>query len=386
MNLKQMIRNELDKDRGLANKIAEVAGFKNATPLYKFLNDADREMDNFNSLLKVVRYLFADREFEVMAAYCKTLDPNKKCARIAVEYAKSYRLDNLTKDLVEMLMNSKNAESKEWGQLYHIHTLSDNKVLSSTELIDMLTEIRIKTVEMKTYSRIIQIYNHFDQKHFDVMLQLADNIDSSLENISDEFTRKSFQCRVALIMVNIHLRNSSTEKAKYYAQTLLNNASTELYKSIAYLHLGNAHLLSNYDKSMHYLKLGLSVEAEAEHVKKYLRRSLTFLQNYWGKKPEFLDMNSDEIEDLHEKVFYYIKNNMNEDALQILDSIDLAKLNDNQKGFHFFYRGLMNNDRDLFIHSVTHFKLSGDKYYRTISLLELKRLGENEIVLHALSI
>src|SRR5690606_33351194 len=98
-DLKQMIRNEFDKDRGISKKIAEIAGYKNPTPLYKFLNEPSRELDNFYSLLKVVRALFPDRELELMENYLRTVDPNKKTARVGLEYAQVNNLTDLSDEL-----------------------------------------------------------------------------------------------------------------------------------------------------------------------------------------------------------------------------------------------------------------------------------------------
>jgi tetratricopeptide (TPR) repeat protein len=146
--------------------------------------------------------------------------------------------------------------------------------------------------------------------------------------------------------------------------------------------------MESYEKALKYLNEGLKITEKfnLENTKTQIIRSLNFVMNYWGEKPDYLNHNSNEIPDLHEVAFFYIRNSNYKMAIDILDSMNLDSMNELQKGFHYFYRGLIGNSKEYFYKSVTHFKMSGDCFYRKLPLIELRKLGEHEMILNALSV
>jgi tetratricopeptide (TPR) repeat protein len=384
-----MIKNELDKDKGLATKLAQVAGLANPSPLYKFLNEPDREMNDFKGLLEIVRYLFMDREKEIMHDYTLTLDPNGKCARISLEYSLSNRMYDITDTLIAKLSQSKNTDSREWALIYGIDRKVDKGEITLLESIDVIAEQRIKSKEMQSFGKMLQFYAYFKSRMFDMMFQISTGLEEKIKKINDNYIRFSYLCRLGLVMANVNLFSNNIDDARKYGRMVLDNTTQDSLRSVTYLQLGNAHIMENYEVSKDYLTQAYITCKNIENGKLRLiqvKRSLNFLNNYWGVKPEHLDFDSTEVSDVHEVAFYYIRSEQYEKAKVVLDGISNINMNDYQKGFHFFYRGLMSSEMDDFRNSVYHFKKSGDKYYRNLSLIELEKLGENPMVLKNFSI
>lgn len=386
-DLKQMIKNKLEDNKGLAEKIAEKAGFSNTSPLNKFINDPDREMENFNSLLIVIKELFGDREFELMSEYVMTLDPNKKAARYALEYAEVNNLGSLCDKLVDKLSNAKNATSKEWATVYSVRRKCETNKLNVTEVMDLLSECAIKSPELKIFTKIILLYKYMNDKLFDVMYDVLSTFDfDAINQITNEFIQKSYLCRAMLLKTSLYVRRNEIEEARECALTARDNSVSTRFDVFSRLQLGNTYILENYEKAEAFYNDGLNYIGSNKGYRKQLERSMSFLCNYWSKTPETLSHESADIEDIHEIAFNMIKQGQREEARDLLNSLDIENMKSNQKAFHYFYRGLMDNSKEMYYKSVENFKLSGDKYFRQISLIELKKLGEHEMVLHALSI
>jgi hypothetical protein len=47
--------------------------------------------------------------------------------------------------------------------------------------------------------------------------------------------------------------------------------------------------------------------------------------------------------------------------------------------------GLLLNDKSMFYKSVEHFNKCGEKFYKTLPILELKKAGESSYILDAIS-
>ena len=386
--LKQMIKNKMEKDRTLATKLAKLIGYANPSALYKFLNDPKRDFKEFNAILTIIRELFPEQEKELMMEVAQTLDPNKHITRVALEYATITKHEELKKYLIGKLAGTKNIESKDFAFIYELDDKLAKKEISSHEGIELINRKGFTSFEARVFSKIVLIHEYHALGLFDIMFDLSKIIDIEIKSIDDNYLSKCYKARLGLVMSNASLHKGYVDKARKYCNDILNSDVPETLKSIGYLYLGNSYIMESYNESLKYLEQGLYITEKYDY--KYynvqIKRSLNFLMNYWGVTPKYIDNISNDIADLHEVAFMYIRKNDKTMALQILDSINIDSLNNLQKGFHYFYRGLINNSKELFYKSVTHFKLTGEKYYLSLPLIELKKLGENEMILNALSV
>lgn len=388
--LKQMIKNEMEKDRTLATKLTKLIGYANPSALYKFLNDSKRDFKEFNAILAIIRELFPEQEKELMMEVTKTLDPNKHIARVALEYATINKHEELKKYLLEKLASAKNIESKDFAFIYDVYAKLSNGEIPSREGIQMINRKGFTSYEAQVFSRIVLMYEYyFRLELFDNILELMDIVKPELDDINDQYLKEQYKIRINLLMVAVCLHKGMVEESREYAYSILKCNNIPNYTEVTtLLNLGNSFIMEDYNKSFEYLKKGLdlAIKYNLENSITQLKSSLNFLMNYWGEEPKYLNFNSREIFDIHEIAFMYIRKGNKNKALEILNSINQDDMSNWQKGFHYFYRGLIDNNKENYYKSVTYFKLTGDRFYRQLPLIELKKLGENEVLLNALGV
>lgn len=388
-NLKKMFLNEIDKNKSLKYKYTQLAGFANPTALHKFLTEEKREMNNFDGLLNMVRFSFLDREKEIMDSYIRTLDPNGKCARVSLEYAICNRMHDLAYYLIDRLSKSNNAESKEWAALYLLDRKVENGEVSQFESIEIINGMRLKTKEGIIFSKLLQIYAYQEKRLFEMMFQISEGLEIMIKKLADNYMRYSYLCRLAIAMASVNIHQNKISEARRYGQLVLDNTTQDSLRYLAYINLGNSYMFDNPEKAIDYLNQARLICKGLDnnsYKMAEVERSLNFVMNYWEIPAEYLNFESTNISDIHEVAFYYIRNN-DRRGLQILESINIDDLTPSQKGFHFFYRGLATKDKKYFYESLKYFNIAGDKYYKQISLIELKKLGtEEDYILDALSV
>ncbi len=382
--LKQMLKNKIELEKGLVNKLVNISGLKSRSSLYKFLNEKDRELDNFEGLLDMVRFTFPQQEFEIMDTYLRDVNPNGKTARLSLEYASVNRFNELKMFMIEKLKDCQNAVSREWAKTYEIDQQVMDGQLSPNEANIMYDELTLKTQEMKVVSKVFMIYNYFDMNMIDRCQQVATFLEDGIAQIKKySFLRKSLLCRIGLI--NMHI--GSRDEAIRNGNLVFDNAVSELTKAVAYHNISIVYISESYDVAYSYLTKALEIykKHNSSNISS-TKQTINFLQNYWHKEPGFLDFTSNETFDLHEIAFYYIQKNQNDNAVAILDKINLEKESHFSKGFHYFYRGLISQRREDFFQSVIEFKYANQKMYCHFPLLELRKLGEDELTLKVLEI
>jgi hypothetical protein len=388
VKLKQLIKNKLEDDKTLANKLAQLAGFANATPIYKFLNEPNRELNDFQSLLIIVRELFPDQEYELLDEYLRQVDPNKKTARVGLEYATINHMYDLKKYLIEAMESCSNKESKEFAYFYKMDDeaskQTDKDVLLS--YIDKYIEFAPKTKEMIIFSKLCQIYVYYDLRLIDIMFQILASVENKLDEITDSFLKESYKKRIALLFSGILLHKGEVEKSREYAYYVISNQRENEEFPMIYMKLGNSYIFENFEKSKQYLMMGYKQATNAPLVKKNIERSLNFLCNYWGYEAEYLNFESNEVEDIHEVIYYLINQNRLDEAKERLLNINLDKLTEHQKGFHYYLRYKLDKNINNLYESLINFKKCGEHFYKHIVLIELKRIGLDDSLLKVLSV
>jgi len=388
VKLKQMIKNEMEKDKTLAKRITKLIGYANPSTLYKFLNNEKRDFEEFNTMLTIIRELFPDKEKELMMEIAQTLDPNKHITRVALEYATITKHEELKKYLIEKLAGAKNIESKDFAFIYELDDKLAKKEISSHEGIELINRKGFTSFEARVFSKIVLIYEYYKLGIIDILFDIAKLLNMELKSIEEKYLLQSYKARLGSVMTGVCLHKGLINEAREHGTNVINSDIPYSIKAVTHLFMGNSYIMESYEKALKYLNEGLKITEKfnLENTKTQIIRSLNFVMNYWGEKPDYLNHNSNEIPDLHEVAFFYIRNSNYKMAIDILDSMNLDSMNELQKGFHYFYRGLIGNSKEYFYKSVTHFKMSGDCFYRKLPLIELRKLGEHEMILNALSV
>lgn len=386
--LKQMIIEKCHENVIQQKELAKIAGYNPVGGGFsKWLNEPDRDITDFNGLIGVINKLFPYTESELMSDYAKSLDENRKTARYMLEYASVNNLKDLASYLRSKLTESRNSISKAWGEIYTIDHKAFTNQITLHESISMAAEyIHHEHPEVRAYSRLIQIYGYHDMKINTAVDELMELAEKDIDEIKDTFIRDSYGARLAVIAGHDYLHSGDVKNARLQGKKILLSSSCHNFKTLANLSIGNSYLFESFDKAKKYLKeaLELCYLQNDTYYSKQVRSSLNFLHNYWGK-PVPYQMVDDSISTSHDKAFQLIKQGDKETALLLLNSINLEECSECEKGFNYFYRGLISNSKEDYYTSIMHFKIIGEKFYRSAALIELQKIGENEVLLRTLS-
>jgi len=378
-----MIKNEIDKDTGLETRLALKMGYKNSSPLNKFWKHEEREMDNFNGLLILVRELFPDREFEIMEEYIRTINPKHYTARICLEYTQINKLNESHKYLLDSMKNCKSAKNEEWARLYQIDFDLVKGVITPLEANDKINELSLSSPELKAFANICKYYLFYDLSLIDSMERIKPVADFNISQIDDEYLKKSYTIRLECMSSEINLHKNKISKVRDTLK-IVEECDEDYHKTLLYLNLGNSYIFESYENAMKYMNKSLEIAKKHNFENRIIQAqsSITFVQNYYGYIPHYLNEESDRVSDIHEIAFFYIRQN-NPKGMELLNSIDVDGLTGLQKGFNFFYKGLATNNMKHFLMSVKCFSACGEKFYKNLPLIELKRLGVDEDILDA---
>jgi hypothetical protein len=390
-DLKSLLKNKFDQERGLAIKVAEKVGYKNPTPLYKFVDCTEREIKDFRILLDIVQMVFPKEYKKVMKNYIMSVHPNSIIARCSLEYSLVIRDYELFDYMIEKLECTDNKESQEWAKIYKIDRLIKLKMIDPMTAINNLQSEsdKLKSNEMKFFCRMLQFYYYYQLRMINVLSQLMSLTEGILENIKDEYMFNSYFSRLNLIKVDVAIHSGQTEEAMKYGEIVINSTKQELIKCLVHLQLGNANIIHSYERAMEHYNNSMEYAKQinlSDYNSVLVHRGINFVSSYWGKHTEYLDTNSNDPSDVHEVAFHYIKNNQIEKGLELLDSLDFENLNSYQRAFNCFYRGLAHNSLNFFYESIKYFNKIEEKYYKKLPIIELRKLGEKEYVLEALSV
>lgn len=386
--LKQLIADKCLKNVIQQKELAKIAGYNpTAGGFGKWLNEPDRDITDFNGLIEVVKKLFPYTESELMSDYAKSLDVNRKTARYMLEYASVNNLKDLASYLRNKLTESRNSISKAWGEIYTIDHKAFTSQITLHESISMAAEyLHHDSPEVRAYSRLIQIYGYHDMKINTAVDELMKLAEKDINEIKDTFIRDSYAARLAVIAGHDYLHSGDVRNARLQGKKILLSSSCQNFKTLANLSIGNSYIFESFDNAKKYLKNALEISYMQNDIyyAKQVRGSMNFLHNYWSKSVPY-QMDDNSISTLHDKAYQLINKGDKETALNILNSINLEDCSDCEKGFNYFYRGLISNSKDDYYTSIMHFKNINEKFYRNAVLIELQKIGENEVLLRTLS-
>jgi tetratricopeptide (TPR) repeat protein len=342
-------------------------------------------MESFCSLLTMVQELFPNREFEIMNEYIRSLDPNKKTARICLEYTQVNKQLKETHDyLLEALSNCSNKESNEMAKVYQIDNDVANGKIKPLEGITIFQSIKLKYPEAIAFATIGRYYIYHDLSLIDSMSLLEPIIEINIANVEGAFLKNSYEMRLNAITsaVNLHKNNINHVRSR---TDKIEECMNEYYKASKYITLGNSYTFESYDKAMEYFNKSLDIAVKNDYINRIIqaKRSINFIQNYWGHFPQYLDENSSETSDLHELSAYYVNIRDEKKALEILNKINIDEMTDLSKGFHFYYRGIATKSKEMFFKSLKHFNISGEQFYKNLPIIELKKMGIEDYILDA---
>lgn len=381
--LKERILQTLEKSRNIdQRKLAQIAHV-NESSISRYLNGHDEI--NFEGVLRIVKYLYLEQEREIMSEYIRT--QKSKNARYALEYCAMNHLWDLVEYLIGFLSESTNPVDKEWAAMYQLLLSRNEKILSPREQLNKIEVFKPKELEMQVLKSIFKAYIYHDLDELNALHLHVDGTDTLVKSIKSSFIQDSFNVRLSLILSQISLYSNDIELSRKYSLSIVNQRFFEDVKATAYYNLGLSYSLESYEKSVEYLNKALDFFIFRNNVGRIdqTRRLDSFIKTHWGVNFEFTH-NLDNHRSFLNYIYYLIKKGELSLAGEHINKLDIKELTEWDKGFYYYYKGLLSNDKTSFYNSVESFINLDDYFHLQLPLIELQRLGENEVVLRLLSL
>lgn len=385
LDVRKYISNAKSLDNTLLTRLGKVAGFSNTTPITKWLDNPDRELEKFSSLIAILKEVFGENANGALEVYVKTMDSSRQSTRNVLEYSRINKLNSLFETTLDILSKSNNRESKKWAKYYKVDADAANGNISLLESIKLANE-KTASLEMEVFTKLIQAYGYYDLGNYDMLKEMVKTMEFELGEIEDDFIRNSYTSRNLILQQGVNLFDGEMSKSREFGKRALEVTEDDNLLSLIYMHLGHASIFESFDKANDFLNKSLdySLKVGNERISRDIKSSLNFLHNYWSKDAPYLNHNSAHINDIQEVAFDLIRKGKNEEALKMIEVMNVEGLLEKEKGFNFFLKGLISNNKEDYYKSIVHYKNVGDKFLRNAPLVELQKLGENPILLEAL--
>lgn len=375
-HIKSMIKNKIENEKGLVFKLSHEIGYKNATPLYKFLNEPEREMESLTSLIKIINTLFKGREKELLNEYFKTLKCNGKLIRQALEYSMFHKLE-VRSELLNKIQLSTTSENKEWGIMYNLY---DNMHNDPIETLNVVNQTKVKSNSMLAFKGLLQVYSSYLTDIFQCSDELFDIYEERIHDIKNNFLRNSFLMRLYTVKSIINLDKGRIEECRKLCHELLDMCNDCYTEAIAYQTLGMSYLFESYNQGMDFLTNAKNrYQRNSGRSDGDIRNSINLHNVFWKKPIELIELKT--TQDKHDTVMYFVNVGDISEATTILESINYDTLSDRDKAFHWYCKGLVTGEIDCYYESIRHFKRIGDKYYIKFPIIQLKNFGKNDTLL-----
>lgn len=376
LSLKQMILNAIENQpRGYAETLAPIAGYAKGGALKKPLKEKDRDFDNFNGLVNLVKFLFPNEEKILLEEYSKTLDPCNKSARIMLEYLSCNRLLDSMKELIDRMLECNNKESREWAKIYSLQHewQTDFYGLDFNTLLNRLNEFKTKYVELNVFISILKCNCYYKNRMYKMSFELSHGIQQSLNALKEEYIISSYGVKFNEIMSYLSLRVfNEPDKAIEYAQNVLKFNVGQTFNAYAHYIIGCSHLFTNYEKSREHLCMSSNIytSLNRKDAADNVNEEIELLDIVWEKKIFSVYYNK-------EYKYYWLvknKNTINED----IESLNL------EAPFYNLIKGIKENNTNLILLSMILFVKNGDLFLANLPKFELLNRGHDENIVKEL--
>jgi plasmid maintenance system antidote protein VapI len=351
----------------------------NISTLSRFFNDSRETPPDLAA--KIVKTLLPEFETKFMMEYCSNLNKPKNI-KIAMEYCSTHRILDVLKMLIDQGLTDRNSEVIEFAKIYNYAHKSQTQSISPKELYEGVRYEKVSYDETKVLTRLLEVYSLHQQQHYDFMLASLGELESTIQNLEDEFFRGSYMCRLAQLLMITNLKVLNKPKtARKYAKMIIECKGLvgKSYLATAYSTAGQSYMFENVDKYVKYVSkaksiwLSLGQKGVAENVE----YNLQFTKILWG-----INTQDDFYIDEELKAYALIKKGEIEKGLAIINALEEK----DQKKFPIrsFIKGEATANVNDYWESMSLFKKRGDKFLSNLSRIRLLALGENEFVVNSL--
>ncbi|UOE93787.1 AimR family lysis-lysogeny pheromone receptor [Alkalihalobacillus sp. LMS39] len=381
-NIRDLLSKQLQANPSLHLKISEISGLTKEE-LDNFTMDKTIFLD-FGKILAIVNYVCPEVSSEVIKQYIETLDVNHPTAQQVLEYVFINRFD-YSYSFLKRMIRALNEENKYFATVYEQHYKD----------LGQLFQYDIKEVAnsptLHAFKTIMELYSLFRHDQIPTIIRKKDYVEYTINHfVQDEFIRNYYLLHHYRILMAILLDQNEINECRRMANEILHlkDRVGPNFSINANHVLGISFLFEDYDKGLEYL-----YETKELYRKRPsnghdgdIHSSINLHQIMWNREPEDLRPSSKKPSDIHDIAHYYISKNEFVLANEILSNIKESELSQRDSAFHFYYKGILEDDSDHLYKSIMLFKQIGNKFYIQLPINELKKKGMNPILLDTLLI
>lgn len=300
-----------------------------------------------------------------------------------LEMASFYALQRELLNLIDSVEDC-DKQLANWYEVYSLMLQRAQALIPSKELLQLIQYKASDDPDLFIIIRLLHAYACYDLKEFGQLRAVLSVIEKNINKMKNKQLQVFYRIRLNQITANVKLRMFHLDESRKKLKEIIVSCDNPLYVFSAYHTLGLSYLYEDYERGIRLLRQTLEMYNRYGLKRYYLgvRRSIVFYNNYWGKDLTYLIF-SNHIADIHERVHFEIRKGNIEKAKKILERIDVQAISSHERGFHYYYKGLIHQNADFFYKSMFEFKQLDDKFFANLSRIELQKLGERPSAIDA---
>ncbi len=314
----------------------------------------------FDIVLKISD-LFPKDGMEIMERYIEDVEETENIF-LSLEYASMHVMVNASKRLIERIRSNKNKELKknerlqEWADIYQISHEYQSGKIPKTKLLHELRGKHPHSIEMIVFKKCLELYILNVLQKFDIVLYFREEVEQNIFSINPGYIRSSFLVRFCEIYyVAAFRRPDSLDLARFYANKIIDEATSFGYRVHAFNTIGLSYIFDDYDLALSYIQKARDLfkkrESECGSALRLIESNMMFLKNVWNRHDDVPDTH-----DQSEIAHYLIKNGKGKEGLEILDKIEPT-------AFRLFYRWLATDNKEDLYSAVEKFRQNKDFFF-----------------------
>lgn len=365
--MRQVLLNQMELKNINKSELAKKVGCSNGS-LTKFFTQ--QKPIDFEVVLNIIRYLLPDKETELIKQYCSEISKPEHI-KTAFEYLSTNRMLDALKMLLFKAQSIKNNELQEWVQVYTImHDWQINSRPNNRDkILDDIEKLNTNNEALKPLTTIMESYYYFYIHEYRVMKIFAEKALNALNNLKNDYLKKSFKARIDQMLAYMELKvNCDEEKARKHSRKLIEANVGQPYTAFGYCIIGLSYFYNDVDQCQRHLDKSIKLYKETgqmSHVQA-VQNKLNLALNYWNV--------SKTTDGKYDKV---------KKAISINDTDSLNEIySDNLENPEYLYfKGLMDNDFETLMMSLVGYVDQSDNFFANLPKQALKQLGYSEKML-----
>ncbi|MHB0798244.1 AimR family lysis-lysogeny pheromone receptor [Bacillus thuringiensis] len=372
VKLRQM--NESLKEKGFTNRqLAKRFGISHTTINNYFSNASSFDFMHFVCSLRLYEPKGLNVRKEFVRGMIPELTPrNKLLALDVLDMCGEYELQELIIEDIRALDNKSDITNtlQKLVPLYEQFRWRSEESVTDDHFFENVKKIlqgeKGDVCEFNVISDFAMIYAFLGFKNYKMMEKYIQKLIPEISKISSKTLQVSFNIKVKEMQIFTALHGNEVERARELCFDIINDPNNpyDSTKAVAYCKLAESYALTDYFMAKMYIDKAIEVLGECGNKKLKIRKkkilnTLLFIKIYHNV--DLHTINPEDIKDLAERAFLYIKLGKIDKAIALLK--ELEQKNGYQSSFQLYYMGLATGKKEYFIQSIKSFYKAQDYFY-----------------------